>query len=77
MESMPLERAEEGTLITGKKGIGTITFWSAATSQRYRNANWAFYDIAHCEKVWDIFQNAREAKKLQGSNITPDWQPFV
>lgn len=32
MESIPLERAGEGNLITGKSGVGTITFWSAATT---------------------------------------------
>ena len=63
MESIPLERTEEGNMISGKNGVGTITFWSTATNQRYRNSNWAFYDIENCEKVWEILQRAKEAKE--------------
>lgn len=65
LESIPLDRAEDGNLISGKDGIGTITFWSATENQRYRNGNWAFYDIKDCERVWDIFQRARAAKRFE------------
>lgn len=68
MESIPLDRAENGNLISGKNGNGTITFWSATINQRYRNSNWAFYDIENCERVWDIFERAREARLMVRGN---------
>ena len=71
MESISLDRAEDGNLISGKNGIGTITFWSASTNQRYRNSGWAFYDIESCERVWDIFQRAREARLMVRGNGNP------
>ncbi len=60
MESIPIDRAEDGNLISGRNGVGTITFWSAATNQRYRNSNWVFYDIENCDRVWNILHKAKE-----------------
>lgn len=74
MESIPLDRAEEGNLISKKDGTGTITFWSSTENQRYRKGNWAFNNIKDCERVWDVFRRARDTKRFENSNKSTDTQ---